>query len=71
MTWFFTSRYIYNVHQICYIHYVHFVSLEAGIFLIFRVAEILLIFEQFIIYTEPLRRTISLLPPHPVLPSAL
>lgn len=52
---FFTNRYKYNVDQICYINYVHLISLEAGIFLIFR---------QFIIYTETLRRTISLLLPN-------
>lgn len=46
---FFTNRYKYNVDQICYINYVHLISLEAGIFLIFR---------QFIIYSEPLRRTL-------------
>lgn len=49
---FFTNRYKYNVDQICYINYVHLISLEAGMLLIFR---------QFIIYTEPLRRTFSFL----------
>lgn len=43
-----------NVDQICYIHYIHLTSLEAGAVLIFR---------QFIIYTETLRRTISFLLP--------
>lgn len=27
---FFTNRYKYNVEQVCYINYVHLVSLEAG-----------------------------------------
>lgn len=54
MIFFFTNRYKYNVDQICYINYVQLISLEAGIFLIFR---------QFIIYTEILRRTISFLLP--------
>lgn len=55
MTWsFFTNRYKYNVDQICYIYYIHLISLEAGIFLISR---------QIIIYTETLRRTISFLFP--------
>lgn len=51
---FFTNRYKYNVDQICYINYVHLNSLEAGIFLIFK---------QFIMYSEPLRRTIGFLLP--------
>lgn len=41
---FFTNRYKYNVDQICYINYIHLISLEAGRVLIFR---------QFTIYTEP------------------
>lgn len=49
---FFTNS--YNVDQMCYINYVHLISLEAGMLLIFR---------QFIIYTEPLRRTFSFLLP--------
>lgn len=48
MTWFFfTNRYKYNAAQIFYINYIHLISLEAGIFLIFR---------QFIVYTETPRR---------------
>lgn len=53
MIFFFTNRYKYNVDQICYIHYIH-VILEAGIFLVFR---------QFAIHTETLRRTVSFLLP--------
>lgn len=50
MIFFFTNRYKYNVDQICYINYIHLISLEAGRVLIFR---------QFTIYTETLRRTVS------------
>lgn len=55
MIFFFTNRYKYNVDQICYINYIHLISLEAGKFPVFR---------QFIIYTETLRRTTSFLLPN-------
>lgn len=50
MIFFFTNRYKYNADQIFYINYIHLISLEAGIVLLFK---------QFIIYTEALRRIIS------------
>lgn len=51
---FFTNRYKYNADQIFYINYIHLISLEAGLVVIFR---------QSIICTETLIRTISLLLP--------
>lgn len=43
-----------NVDRICYIHYIHLMSLEAGGVLMFR---------QFIVCMETLRRTIGFLLP--------